>query len=157
MANYLLKPVFKSIFGKDFQSNVFEDRLEMQKAVYLLQNMGISVGDYRFMWYKHGPYSQTLQNDILSLQNAKKVNIDFSADAKKEISSLKTAFFKDGLEYNMCQWVECLGSLQYIKDSILPSSVDEETILSELKSKKPNLNNIKDNKIALQTLKELAI
>ena len=57
----------------------------------------------------------------------------------------------------MCQWVECLGSLQYIKDSILPSSVDEETILSELKSRKPHLNNIKDNKIALQTLKELAI
>ena len=31
MANYLLKPVFKSIFNKDFQPNLFEDRLEMQK------------------------------------------------------------------------------------------------------------------------------
>lgn len=157
MANYLLKPVFKSIFDRDFQSNVFEDRLEMQKAVYLLQNMGISVGDYRFMWYKHGPYSQTLQNDILTLQNAKNVNINFSADAKKEISALKEAIFKDGIEYDMCQWVECLGSLQYIKDSILPSSVKEEVILNELKIRKPHLNNTKDNKIALQTLKELVI
>lgn len=157
MANYLLKPVYKSIFDKDFQPNVFEDRLEMQKAVYLLQNMGISVGDYRFLWYKHGPYSQTLQNDILNLQSEEDINIDFSSDAKREIKALKNAIFKEELEYNVCQWVECLGSLQYIKESLLPSSVKEEAILNELKTRKPHLNNDKDNKIALQTLKELAI
>ena len=157
MANYLLKPVYKSIFDKDFHPNVFEDRLEMQKAVYLLQNMGISVGDYRFLWYKHGPYSQTLQNDILNLQSAKDIDVEFSSDAKREIRALKNAIFKDNLEYNVCQWVECLCSLQYIKESLLPSSVNDETILNELKNRKPHLNNDKDNKTALQTLKELAI
>ena len=157
MANYLLKPVFKSIFDRDFQPNVFEDRLEMQKTVYLLQNMGISVGDYKFMWYKHGPYSQILQNDILNLQSVGDINIDFSADAKREIRTLKNAVFKEGLEYNLSQWVECLGSLQYIKDSLLPSSAEEGTVLNELKNRKPYLNNDNDNKIALQTLKELAI
>lgn len=157
MANYLLKPVFKSIFDRDFQPNVFEDRLEMQKTVYLLQNMGISVGDYKFMWYKHGPYSQILQNDILNLQSVGDINIDFSADAKREIRTLKNAVFKEGLEYNLSQWVECLGSLQYIKESLLPSSAEEGTVLNELKNRKPYLNNDNDNKIALQTLKELAI
>lgn len=157
MANYLLKPVFKSIFDRDFQPNVFEDRLEMQKTVYLLQNMGISVGDYKFMWYKHGPYSQTLQNDILNLQSVGDINIDFSVDAKREIRTLKNAVFKEGLEYNLSQWVECLGSLQYIKESLLPSSAEEGTVLNELKNRKPYLNNDNDNKIALQTLKELAI
>lgn len=157
MANYLLKPVFKSIFDRDFQPNVFEDRLEMQKTVYLLQNMGISVGDYKFMWYKHGPYSQTLQNDILNLQSVGDINIDFSTDAKREIRTLKNAVFKEGLEYNLSQWVECLGSLQYIKESLLPSSAEEGTVLNELKNRKPYLNNDNDNKIALQTLKELAI
>ena len=157
MANYLLKPVFKSIFDRDFQPNVFEDRLEMQKTVYLLQNMGISVGDYKFMWYKHGPYSQILQNDILNLQSVGDINIDFSADAKREIRTLKNAVFKEGLEYNLSQWVECLGSLQYIKESLLPSSAEEGTVLNGLKNRKPYLNNDNDNKIALQTLKELAI
>lgn len=157
MANYLLKPVFKSIFDRDFQPNVFEDRLEMQKTVYLLQNMGISVGDYKFMWYKHGPYSQILQNDILNLQSVGDINIDFSADAKREIRTLKNAVFKEGLEYTLSQWVECLGSLQYIKESLLPSSAEEGTVLNELKNRKPYLNNDNDNKIALQTLKELAI
>ena len=157
MANNLLKPVFKSIFNKEFNASEFEDRLEMQKAVYLLQNMGISVGDYRFLWYKHGPYSQTLQNDILNLQSAKDVNIDFSSDAKKEIEALKSAIFKEGIGYNKCQWTECLGSLQYIKESLLPSSVKDEAILDELMKRKPHLNNTKDNEIALQTIKELAM
>lgn len=157
MANYLLKPVFRSIFGREFRSDAFEDRLEMQKAVYLLQNMGISVGDYRFMWYKHGPYSQTLQNDILNWHGVDDININFSADAKKEIETLKNAIFKEGLEYSECQWVECLGSLHYIKENLLPSSAEDETILNVLKEKKPHLNNNKDNKIALQTLKELAV
>ena len=103
MANYLLKPVFKSIFDRDFRPDVFEDRMEMQKAVYLLQNMGISVGDYRFMWYKHGPYSQTLQNDILNLYGVDDIDINFSADAKKEIDILKSVIFKEGLEYNESQ------------------------------------------------------
>lgn len=157
MANYLLKPVFKSIFDRDFQSDKFEDRLEMQKSIYLLQNMGISVGDYRFMWYKHGPYSQTLQNDILKLHGVEDVDIDFSADAKREIRTLKNVIFKDGIKYNECQWVECLGSLQYIKENLLPSSAGDEIILEELKNRKPHLNRDEDDKIALQTLKELAV
>lgn len=157
MANYLLKPVFKTIFDRDFQPDVFEDRLEMQKAVYLLQNMGISVGDYRFLWYKHGPYSQTLQNDILNLRGVEDIDINFSDDAKREIETLKKVIFKEGLKYNESQWVECLGSLHYIKENLLPSSAEEEIILDELKIKKPHLSSKRDNKIALQTLKELAV
>lgn len=157
MANYLLKPVFKSIFDRDFRPDVFEDRMEMQKAVYLLQNMGISVGDYRFMWYKHGPYSQTLQNDIFNLYGVDDIDINFSADAKKEIDTLKSVIFKEGLEYNESQWVECLGSLHYIKENLLPSSAGDETVLKELKNRKPHLINDKDDRIALETLKELAV
>ena len=157
MANYLLKPVFKSIFDRDFRPDVFEDRMEMQKAVYLLQNMGISVGDYRFMWYKHGPYSQTLQNDILNLHDVDDIDINFSADAKKEIDTLKNVIFKEGLEYNESQWVECLGSLHYIKENLLPSTAGDETVLKELKNRKPHLSNDKDDRIALEILKELAV
>lgn len=157
MSNYLLKPVFKSVFNRDFQQNVFEDRLEMQKAVYLLQSMGISVGNYNFLWYKHGPYSQTLQNDILSIQSVGDVDVEFSNDAKREINALKNAIHKENIQYNLCQWVECLGSLQYIKESLLPSSSDENDILAELEMQKPHLNITEDNRLALQTLKELSI
>ena len=83
--------------------------------------------------------------------------IDFSADAKREIETLKSVIFKEGLEYNECQWVECLGSLHYIMENILPSSAGDEIILNEMKNKKPHLSNDKDNKIALQTLREMAM
>lgn len=159
MANYLLKPVFRSVFNKEFQPELFEDRLEMQKVIYLLQNRGISVGNYNFMWYKHGPYSQTLQNDIWDLYGTDDidVDVDFSVDAKREICALKKAVFKACTQYDLCQWVECLGSLQYIKENILPSSADDASIIDELKQRKPHLNVDRDNEVALQTIKELAM
>ena len=70
---------------------------------------------------------------------------------------LKSVIFKEGLEYNESQWVECLGSLHYIKENLLPSSAGDETVLKELKNRKPHLSNDKDDRTALETLKELAV
>lgn len=155
--NYLLKPVFKSIFDREFQYEKFEDRLKMQKVIYLLQNMGISVGDYNFMWYKHGPYSQDLQNDILNLKRTEDVKVKFSSDAEKEIKALKEVILNNGSSYDQSQWVECLGSLQYIKENLLPSSVGDKDIIKELENRKPHLNEESGNQIALQALKGLTI
>ena len=155
MANYLLKPVFEQVFGREFHSNVFEDRLEMQKMVYLLQNMGILVGGYNFLWYKHGPYSQTLQNDILRIQLAENIKIEFSNDAKRAIELLKRVLFKEEVSYSLAEWIECLGSLCYVKGNILPSSSTDEQILAELEKRKPHLDHKEDNQIAIETLHEL--
>lgn len=146
------------IFDDQFQPSKFEDRLKMQKAIYLLQNMGINVGDYKFIWYKHGPYSQTLQNDILNIQQAAKDNdIEFSSDANRAIEKLKQALSKEKAKYDMCQWIECLGSLQYIKENILRSSATDDEILDELQNRKPHLDKPEENHMALQTLKHLSI
>lgn len=155
MANYLLKPVFEQVFEREFHSNEFDDRLEMQKMVYLLQNMGISVGRYSFLWYKHGPYSQTLQNDILRIQLAEDIKIEFSNDAKRAIKLLKQALFKEEVSYCLAEWTECLGSLYYVKENILPSSSTDEQILIELERRKPHLSHKEDNRIAIETLNEL--
>lgn len=155
MSNYLLKPVFKSVFDCEFNKSEFTDRLKMQKAIYLLQNLGISVGEYNFLWYKHGPYSQTLQNDILALNGETEENVEFSSDAKKEISALKNAIFQEDITYDVNQWAECLGSLLYIKENLLPSSATDEDVLNEIKKRKPHLNITADNEVALQTLQNL--
>ena len=60
MANKFLLPVYKKVFGESFSYGRFEDRLKMQKMVYLLQEEGVNIGHYGFEWYKHGPYSQVL-------------------------------------------------------------------------------------------------
>ena len=64
MANRSLLPVYKMLYGRNFHYGNFDQRLEMQKAVYLLQDMGVPIGDYGFRWYQHGPYSQNLQDDM---------------------------------------------------------------------------------------------
>ena len=64
MANRYLLPVYKILYGHNFSYSDFDQRMEMQKAVYLLQDMGVPIGDYGFRWYLHGPYSQSLQDDM---------------------------------------------------------------------------------------------
>lgn len=155
MANYVLKPVFSTIFGHDFDRYSFDDRLEMQKSIYLLQDLGVSVGDYNFMWYKHGPYSQTLQNDILGLSNTGEADVRFSEEAKRMLSRLKGIISNQEISYNRGEWAECLGSLHYIKENLLPSNASDEMLLSELEKRKPHLNKIGDNKMALSELKTL--
>jgi uncharacterized protein YwgA len=45
-----------------FQISTFEDRLILQKAVYLAQAAGVNLG-YYYHWYLHGPYSPSLTRD----------------------------------------------------------------------------------------------
>ena len=82
MANVLLAPIYKDVYGEQFSSGNFSDRMKMQKLIYLLQEAGISIGDYNFHWYKHGPYSQQLQNDILVTNGNFDRDIRYSETAK---------------------------------------------------------------------------
>jgi uncharacterized protein YwgA len=45
-----------------FQINTFEDRLILQKAVYLAQAAGVNLG-YYYHWYLYGPYSPSMTRD----------------------------------------------------------------------------------------------
>lgn len=158
MASYVLGSVFKKIYEKTFSKNSFDDRLEMQKAMYLLQELGISVGDYDFMWYKHGPYSQSLQNDILNFQTKDTdINVSYSRDAETVIQALNNVIMHSDIHYDTKDWAECLGSMQYLRENILPSSASDEQVIEELVKRKNHLNKHDDNKVALERLKELFV
>ena len=43
----------------DFSLKSFDDRLFLQKAIYLLQILGVDLR-FRFSWYLRGPYSNAL-------------------------------------------------------------------------------------------------
>lgn len=51
--------------GMDQSMLSFDDRLALQKTVYLLQQMGIHLG-YPFSWYLRGPYSRDLTADAFA-------------------------------------------------------------------------------------------
>ena len=51
--------------------NSTEDRLKLQKTIYLLEIHGLQLG-YGFSWYKYGPYSQDLVYDAYTVLRSEK-------------------------------------------------------------------------------------
>ena len=151
MAKELLKSVYEQVYGEEFSSSTFEKRMEMQKAIYLLQEAGIKVGDYDFLWYKHGPYCQNLQDDILTLNETPDVRVKYSEDAKEVIKRLKE-IINTKVRYSRSEWVECLASIQYLKVNIFSFETSEKEIIDELMKRKPHLKDINTNHKAFEQL-----
>ncbi len=53
--------------GIPFRLDTFNDRLILQKAIYLAQAGGIQLG-YSYRWYLRGPYSTGLTRDAFSVK-----------------------------------------------------------------------------------------
>lgn len=151
MAKELLKPVYERVYGEKFNASSFEKRMEMQKVIYILQEAGIRVGDYDFLWYKHGPYCQSLQDDILCLSGIPDITIRYSEDAKEVIERVKDVFNMK-VKYPRSAWVECLASLQYLRANIFSLNASKEDIVNNLMTRKPHLDDMDTNLMALDKL-----
>lgn len=154
MANVLLAPVYKDVYGEQFSSNEFSNRMQMQKLIYLLQEAGISIGDYNFHWYKHGPYSQQLQDDILKINCNDNYSIRYSETARNFVSKISDVLNRK-TEYSKDVWAECLASLQYLRSNVFSINATDEDVVNELQIRKPHLSNTELNKEALEALKVL--
>ena len=55
-------------FDIDFSMDTFDDRLKLQKFIYLLQAFDIYLG-YDFSWYLRGPYCSSLATSGFALTN----------------------------------------------------------------------------------------
>lgn len=156
MSRAYLKEMYRKIYHEDFSYNEFDKRMKMQKAVYLLQEMGAPIGDYSFFWYKHGPYSQDLQDTMYAIQNVPVGNVAFSADMEKDIDRLEKVLSQNG-DYEQKEWAECLASIYYLKKNIFQVGTSDEEICEDLKQRKKHLNKDKENQRALEKVKELCV
>lgn len=59
----VLKEIYRKVYNETFIYGKLDHRIKLQKAVYILENMGVHVGDYSFSWNKYGPYSLGLDSD----------------------------------------------------------------------------------------------
>ena len=156
MANKYLLPVFNEIYGESFSYVDFNKRMEMQKAIYLLQDMVVPVGDYGFSWYLHGPYSQSLQDDMHYENGRSYTKPALSkeyADKIKQLHELVTSNQRG--EYSVSSWVECLASLHYLRKNILSFTASDEDVVEELEKRKPHLNDHSVNIVAYQLVEGL--
>lgn len=154
MANRFLKQIYSLLYGEEFSYSDFSMRLKMQKGIYLLQEMGVPVGDYRFSWYKHGPYSQSLLDDMYVVSSVD--NVILTPDTEISLNELSEALkIPENSAYSSKDWAECLGSLHYLKENIYSINADDSELLEELKKRKPHLNDVNSNRIALSRVEQL--
>ena len=154
MANRYLLPLYKILYDRDFSYSDFNQRMEMQKAIYLLQDMGVPVGDYGFRWYLHGPYSQNLQDDMYYEDGRGGAELTLFKEYTERIAQLHDVIHSEkNQSYSVSHWVECLASLHYLRKNLLSFNATEEEAVQELENRKSHLND-RDSNIAACRLVE---
>ncbi|MCV0352566.1 MAG: hypothetical protein K5863_21015 [Nitratireductor sp.] len=131
-----------------------DNRLRIQKAVYLAQAAGINLG-YHYSWYIKGPYSTGLTQDYYQLAEAlrsgdqshvgKDLHPNFAAVLPRIESLLARP---NGISVASHNWYEALASLHFL---ITCSKKDEDGAKLFLKQVKPHLSGVLD--VALSRLK----
>lgn len=144
----VLQIIYNGVTHDNFNYGSFDKRLELQKIIYLLQELGLNVGGYYFSWYKYGPYSQSLQEDAYrsSPANGELVFTDY---AKPIIEKLSNLIMVKTEKYSRASFLEAIASIRYLMKHY---HFDETQVLHELTKRKPYLNNIHDNEMALKTV-----
>lgn len=158
MANKYLLPVYSYVYGETFSYTSFDKRLKMQKAIYLLQEMGVPVSDYGFSWYKHGPYSQALHDDAHTASvSGVQADLDaLSSDNRRAMEELRDMLrVPNGSSYSTRDWCECLASLHYLRKNVLSRSSSGNTVLTALVKRKPHLNDAHANQLALERVQNV--
>lgn len=156
MANRYLLPVYKTLYEKNFSYSNFNQRMEMQKAVYLLQDMGVPVGDYGFRWYQHGPYSQRLHDDMHYESGRECRALTLSREYAERINQLHDVIHaEEGEKYSVSNWVECLASIHYLRENLLSFNASEEEVVQELERRKIHLNDHRTNLSAYRLVEGL--
>lgn len=156
MANRYLLPAYQKLYDESFDYSDFDMRMKMQKAIYLLQDMGVPVGDYGFHWYFHGPYSQELQDDMHE-ENRKRTSDDRILERYGQLfDQLYNAIHDEaGKVYGIARWMECIASIHYLLDNIMDFDSTMEDVLKELMKRKDHLADRSANEVAYRIVEEL--
>lgn len=154
----ILREIFKETNNCEFDYSKLEDRIALQKTVYILMNMGVNVGDYSFEWGKYGPYSMAIDVDAFKSGGKElKSNIKFSDIAVAKMRIIAN-YIKEGQEkydgYTRTRWLECIASLHYLK-YVLAINDSNKDILNDLCVRKGYLDNLEANCRAMQIADEI--
>ena len=122
--------------GLPFQVSRFEDRLILQKAIYLAQAAGVELG-YFYNWYLHGPYCPALAEDAFSVNVAIAGGNDESKpyllaeESSKALGGIKAIIKKTNPEL-LARKLELLASVHFLIDRKQVSGRDPKTIVERL-------------------------
>jgi len=138
-----------------FQISTFEDRLIMQKAVYLAQAAGVNLG-YYYHWYLYGPYSPSLTRDEYAIAADISADLDESKGWKlDDISSERLRDIQDIFAEprdKLAKKLELLASVHFLIERKQVSKIDSSRITATLERFNKDFSE-EDVKGALEELK----
>jgi len=134
-----------------FDMNSFDDRLKLQKFVYLIQEAGLNLG-YDFKLYLHGPYSTMLARDGFDMPPFKECNIlKFENEPSEIIFNELLTSLKD--KKDNIRTMEIMASL-HLFHKIYPKKSDEDLIKSVEDKSLKFKNQTNEIKICLEDIKK---
>lgn len=122
--------------GLPFEITTFEDRLIMQKAVYLAQAAGVNLG-YYYQWYLYGPYSPSLTRDEYAIAADISAGLDESEGwnlddiSSQRLERIRDIFAEPDRD-KLAQKLELLASVHFLIDRRQVSTVDTSRITATL-------------------------
>lgn len=128
--------ILKELGG--FNIGTLEERVFVQKAIYLLQVLGLDLR-FRFSWYLRGPYSKTLSQCVYEIYDDQELKdrsdkLKLKPEIDPVLTQLKGWMDKVPTGLELSQWFELLSSIHYVKHISKPSeSVTEANIGDFLK------------------------
>lgn len=127
---------------KCYSLNTINDRILLQKKIYLAQEAGVPLG-YGYSWYIHGPYSPDLTAvayQIIPEGNTSIEEMHFKepyASMLEKVNRLESVIGEENLELSIVQWYELVASIAYwYKRGI----VEKKKSISKIRETKPQFS-----------------
>jgi hypothetical protein len=101
--------------------DAFDDRMVLQKTIYLCQVGGVHLG-YRYNWYLRGPYSPALTRDAFELRAQVKSEFDETSGSKLDEESIRrlgkiSRLWRVKPRAERPRWLELLASVLFLTRS----------------------------------------
>lgn len=178
----LYKKVFKENYpvlesSSQDSAKMTEPHIKAQKMCYLLKLYGLNVGGFHYSWNHYGPFSPGLLAQLRALDRDGQAIDQFYKEYPGDKAVFSDADDSDSLfmagdkarverfvetldipahKDNECNWIELLGSLAFLSNSMF-SGAPFEWVNKELIKRKPQYTNTEENKLAWDTLSKAGL
>lgn len=132
----MYRETFRSVMSRGYNDKNFEDRVTIQKIVYLAECAGLNLGNNMFSWHKRGPYSIFLRQDIKDeiAQGDEDKEGGWASFGDDVIKNLEVIAQKAPKPF----WLEMIASFHYLACYEMPRK-ELKDIFTELQKRKSEL------------------
>jgi hypothetical protein len=126
-----LTALYLTVTGKTYVGN-HENHVVAQKIIYLLAALGMSMGDYRYVWGENGPYSiqvhEQLAQEIKDGPSEKPLVLSaIGDDWVKTMSQILTTEKPEGME--PYSWLELISSTHCVAQTKVFKPLDNKDLV----------------------------